>query len=122
MHIVDLVFVLARIMLASYFVLGTYHDVSMREELWKLMRSRKIPNYEILYYCAIALKIIAGLAIIINIYLPFAAGALFIFTGIANVLFNNFWRAEPGPKKTFSEIRFMSHIAVMGGLLLLMIH
>lgn len=122
MHTIhEIVFIVARIMLASYFLLGAYNDIRMREDLLRLMERKKIPNFTILAYAAIALKIIAGLALVFNQYLPFAASALFIFTGIANVIFNDFWREETS-KKLFMQTRFMVHVAVMGGLLLLTLH
>lgn len=121
MHtIAEFIFVIARIMIASYFIIGTYYDITMRDELWQMMQAKKIPNYQIFYVCAVVLKISAALAIIFNVYTAIAAVLLFIFTGIANVIFNNFWR-ETGNKRVFTQIRFLVHIAIMGGLLLLTI-
>lgn len=121
MHTIsELVFVIARVMLASYFIIGTYYDITMRDELWQIMQAKKIANYQYFYVCAVALKLVTAFAIILNVYTAIAATLLFIFTGIANVIFNNFWR-ESGNKKVFMQIRFLVHVSVMGGLLLLVV-
>jgi hypothetical protein len=74
------------------------------------------PQY--LFVGGIALKVTCGLALLFNIFVPFAAFVLAIFTLIANVIFNDFWRVT-GPERKSTFLHFLINIAVIGGLLVL---
>ena len=111
-------FFIARVCLALYFIIGAMIDSKMRQETLQMMRAKKIPLAQFLFVCAVALKLIAGFGVMLNIFSIISALTLAIFTLIANVIFNNFW-IEVGMKKTFSAVRFLANLAVVGGLLLL---
>ena len=116
----EILFFLARLFLALYFVIGGCFDFYLRHDLLNLMQQKKIPPRMSLLTAGVALKIIFGIALIFNFHAAIAAIILALFTLIANVIFHNFWAAE-GKKKIFETNSFLVNLAVIGGLLLIII-
>lgn len=116
----EILFFLARLFLALYFVVGGCFDFYLRQDLLNLMQQKKLPPNLLLLTSCVALKIIFGIALIFNFHAAIAAVVLALFTLIANVIFHNFWAAE-GKKKIFETNSFLVNLAVIGGLLLIII-
>jgi uncharacterized membrane protein YphA (DoxX/SURF4 family) len=116
----EILFFLARLFLALYFVIGGCFDLYLRHDALNLMQQKKIPLRRVLLTGAIALKIIFGLALIFGLHIKIAALILALFTLTANIIFHNFWAAE-GKKKIFEASNFLVNLAVIGGLLLIVI-
>lgn len=110
--------ILGQILLALYFVIGAVSDVLLRQAGIELMMLKKIPWPKYLYYAGVALKFVAGLALLLNFFSWIAAIVLALFTLIANIIFNNFWQEPAGMKRLFSLNKFLCNLAVIGGLLL----
>lgn len=110
--------VIARILIGGFYMAGAVVDVLQRNDCLQLMEFKKIPYQPWLFAGEVVLKFLAGLAIVINFYTVINAIALIIFTLIANIIFNNFWK-ETGKKAQLTFVRFWSYVAIMGGLLLL---
>ncbi|MCA0028556.1 MULTISPECIES: DoxX family protein [unclassified Mesorhizobium] len=63
------------------------------------------------------LELVAGFCLAIGAAVPYAAGALILFTVAANLLVLPFWRHH-GPQRQALRSAFLVNIAVIGGLLL----
>lgn len=109
---------LGQILLALYFGIGAISDFWLRQQGIELMQAKKIPWPKYLYFAGVALKLVAGIALIANIFSWLAALALAIFTLIANIIFNNFWDEPVVMKRIFTLNKFLCNLAVVGGLLL----
>ena len=75
-------------------------------------------------YIAIAAIIVelgGGLLLIAGWKTRWAAAAMLIFTGMAALLFHNFW-AVPADQAQNQMIHFMKNISIMGGLLFVVVH
>jgi putative oxidoreductase len=100
------------------FLAGAVTDVLGRQTLLQILKTKKLRYEEYLLYGAIGLKVVCGLALIVNIWAPFAAFLLAGFTIIANVLFHPFWAVPPGDRQK-EYFAFLIHVAVIGGLLVI---
>lgn len=110
--------VIARIFIGGFYVAGAVVDILQRQECLQLMEFKKIPYRPFLFAGEVALKFLAGLAVVLNFYIVISATVLIIFTLLANIIFNNFWK-DTGKKAQLTFIRFWSYLAIMSGLLLL---
>lgn len=112
--IVGLVFVVA--------VVSDFLDrnilMSTLDNKLEILLKRKIPQTQFLFYGALVLKAICGLALMFNILASVAAFFLAGFTIIANVIFNNFWTVRSDERKSVFLL-FLIHWAVIGGLIVL---
>ena len=100
------------------YLLGSVTDIMGREALMQALHRKGLPYEQYLVYGAIGLKIVCGLALIFNIFAPAAAFFLAGFTLIANVIFHPFWMCPPGERKR-EYFAFVVHLAVIGGLLVI---
>jgi uncharacterized membrane protein YphA (DoxX/SURF4 family) len=85
------IFILAlgRICLALYFIIGAGLDIKMRQDTLQMMQAKNIPYRDVLFFCAVALKLFAGFGVMFNILPIISALALALFTLIANIIFNS---------------------------------
>jgi uncharacterized membrane protein YphA (DoxX/SURF4 family) len=110
---------IGQLLIGLVFVIAAVFDYKGRNELLGLMTSKNIPYREYLLPGAIGLKLVCGLALILNILAPLAAFFLAGFTIIANYLFNNFWQCE-GKAREAAFFKFLTHSAIIGGLLVIL--
>jgi|LakMenE18May11ns_1017448.scaffolds.fasta_scaffold9338660_1 putative oxidoreductase len=113
-----ILFLLSRILLASYFLKAGINNAFNLKHIAGLLKSKKIPFPTLGALAVVVLQIVASLAIILNIYTLWASLALIIFTLFANFLICNYWTMEGVQKRNVSFI-FYANISVVGGLLLL---
>ena len=62
-----------------------------------------------------------GVLLVAGWKVRWAAAAMLVFTGLAAVLFHDFWAAAPEQAQN-QMIHFMKNISIMGGLLLVVVY
>lgn len=114
-----------QVIIGLVFVIAVVNDILDRNLLMSTLDiklqsllKRKISHTHFLFYGAIGLKTVCGLAFIFNTFVPMAAFFLAGFTIIANVVFNNFW-AVPSDERKPTFLKFLIHWAIIGGLIVL---
>ena len=70
---------------------------------------------------AIIIELGGGIMLVLGWKTRLAAMALFLFTGLAALIFHNFWAAAPDQAQN-QMIHFMKNLAIMGGMLFVMVH
>ncbi|RUU06144.1 DoxX family protein [Mesorhizobium sp. USDA-HM6] len=80
------------------------------------LASRKFPAPTPMLAAGSALEIVAGLMLAVGLAVPFAAGALIVFTLATNVMLLRFWASEE-PERQVLRNAFLINLAVIGGLL-----
>jgi len=108
-----------RILMGALFVWAAWMDYQQRQFLQQMMKDKNIPQTPFLFFGAVLLKFVGGLALVLNFYTPLAAFLLAGFMLIATIIFHGFWR-ETGPKREYEKVMFLTHLLLMGGLLALM--
>jgi putative oxidoreductase len=83
--------------------------------------SQGIPLPNLVAAGTIALEIGGGLMLILGWHARWAAGALALFTGLAALIFHNFWAADAAAMQD-QLIHFQKNLAIMGGLLYVVLH
>ncbi|MGK9170938.1 DoxX family protein [Inquilinus limosus] len=112
----DLVQLAGRLCLALVFFAAGISKIPEWASMLAMMRSRGLPEPELLLGAAAALQIIAGALLLLGWHTRLAALALAGFTVVATVLFHGFWDSPPNRFELDFAI-FMSNLAVLGGLL-----
>ena|SRR3990167_3261590 len=100
------------------YVIAVVGDLYDREYLLTQLANKKLPYHQYLFVGAVALKTVCGLALLFNFMVSVAAFFLAGFTLIANIIFNNFW-AQSGQDRKNAWIQFLIHMAIVGGLIVL---
>lgn len=111
------VVVVARILLALMFILAGFSKFAGLEGTAGYIASKGLPMPTVLAFLTAALEVVAGIAIAIGFQARIAALALALFTGLASILFHNFW-AMPANQAFVEQLMFMKNLSVAGGLLL----
>jgi putative oxidoreductase len=107
-----------RILVAALFLISGIGKTAGFAGTAALMGSKGLPAAEVLLVATIVIELGGGVAIIAGWKTGWAAIALFLFTGIATVVFHNFWLV-PADQAQMQQIQFMKNVAIMGGLLVL---
>lgn len=110
-----------RILLAAIFVWSGFGKVTGFEGAVGYIASRGLPAPELLCIAAIVVELGGGIALILGWKGHWVAAALFLFTGMAALLFHDFW-AVPPDQAQMQMINFMKNVAIMGGLLYVVVH
>ncbi len=112
---------IGRILIALIFVSSGYGKIIGFEGTVAYIASKGLPLPELLCVATIVVELGAGIALILGWKAHWAAAALFVFTGLAALLFHNFW-AVPSDQVQGQMIHFMKNITIMGGLLYVVVH
>lgn len=109
---------LGQAIIGLFFVLAVVSDILERKDIVAELATKNIPYREFLFPGAIGLKLLCGLGLIFNVLAPVAAFFLAGLTLATNVVFNNFW-AQSGSDRKAAYLQFISHMAIVGGLVAL---
>ena len=107
---------LGRALLGGLFVFGGVIHFFKRDELTPMIPARGVPFPRMTLMAGSAFQAVAGAALMLGLFVPFAALGLIAFTIAASVMLLNFWDMEGPMRETCFNI-FLSNIALIGGLL-----
>ena len=85
------------------------------------MQAVGLPLAGFLVYPTGLIELGGGILLAVGYQARLAAAALALFTVAATLLFHNFW-AAPADQATLQMIMFMKNLAMVGGLLLVIVH
>lgn len=112
---------LGRILIALIFVFAGFGKITGFEGTVGYIASKGLPLPQLAAIGAIIVELGGGIMLVLGLKTRWAAAALFLFTGLAALIFHNFWAASPDQAQN-QMIHFMKNIAIMGGLLFVVIH
>jgi putative oxidoreductase len=118
MHI-DLPYVLVllgRLLLGGLFVVGGVRHLFLIPVLTQRIAARGVPCPRIVLLAGSAFQFVAGLLVILGLFVPAAAFGLVLFTLAASFMLLNFWDMEGQPRQNTINV-WLSNIAIIGGLL-----
>lgn len=110
-----------RILLALIFVFSGAGKIPGFEGTVGYIASKGLPMPHVLAIATIIVELGGGILLILGWKTRWAAAALLVFTGLAALLFHNFW-AVPADQAQGQMINFMKNIAIMGGMLYVVVH
>jgi len=109
---------LGRIGMGLAFVLSALIDFRSRRAIFQLMKQKHVPLPWIFFVGAIVWKLATGLLLIVNIFTAAAALLLALYIFLANLVFNNFWKADKD-HRDFSTYLFLVYLSASFGLLVI---
>jgi putative oxidoreductase len=110
-----------RILIALIFVFAGFGKITGFEGTVGYIASKGMPLPQLAAIGAIIIELGGGILLVLGWKTRVAAMALFLFTGLAALIFHNFWAAAPDQAQN-QMIHFMKNLAIMGGLLFVMAH
>ena len=110
-----------RILIAFIFVFSGFGKVAGFDGTVGYIASKGLPLPQLAAIAAIIVELGGGIALVLGWKARWAAAAMLIFTGMAALLFHNFWAVPPEQAQN-QMIHFMKNIAIMGGLLYVVIY
>ena len=110
-----------RILIALIFVFAGFGKISGFEGTVGYIASKGMPLPQLAAIGAIIIELGGGIMLVLGWKTRLAAIALFLFTGLAALIFHNFWAAAPDQAQN-QMTHFMKNMAIMGGLIFVMVH
>lgn len=110
-----------RILIALIFVFAGFGKITGFEGTVGYIASKGLPLPQLAAAGAIIIELGGGIMLVLGLKTRWAAAAILVFTGLAALIFHNFWAAPPDQAQN-QMIHFMKNIAIMGGLLFVVIH
>ena len=110
-----------RILIALIFVFAGFGKITGFEGTVGYIASKGMPLPQLAAIGAIIIELGGGIMLVLGWKTRLAATALFLFTGLAALIFHNFWAASPDQAQN-QMIHFMKNMAIMGGILFVIVH
>ena len=110
-----------RILIALIFVFAGFGKITGFEGTVGYIASKGMPLPQLAAIGAIIIELGGGIMLVLGWKTRLAAMALFLFTGLAALIFHNFWAAAPDQAQN-QMTHFMKNMAIMGGMLFVMVH
>ena len=110
-----------RILIALIFVVAGLGKINGFEGTVGYIASKGLPLPQVAAIGAIIVELGGGIMLALGWKTRWAAAAIFVFTGLAAVIFHDFW-AVPQDQVQNQMIQFMKNLAIMGGLIFVIIH
>lgn len=108
---------IALTLMAMTFLLSAIGTLRHWPNTLGMMQAKGLPQARLLLALATLLKFTASIMMIMQFYPNLAAGGLFIFTVLATLIFDDFWK-ESGMARQMKYFAFLSNLSILGGLLL----
>jgi putative oxidoreductase len=110
-----------RILIAFIFVFSGIGKLTGFEGTVAYIASKGLPLPQLAAIAAIVVELGGGIMLVVGWKARWAAAAMLVFTGMAALLFHNFWAASPDQAQN-QMIHFMKNISMMGGLLFVAVY
>ena len=111
----------ARVLLSLIFILSGFSKLTGLAGTTGYIASTGLPMPEVLAVASGLLELLGGLALAVGFKARISGAALAVFTLLASLLFHNFW-AMPPEQVMVNQLMFMKNLAIVGGLLLVIVH
>ena len=113
----SVVLVIGRVLLGGLYVSGGVHHFFELTPLTGAMRARGVPAPRLALLAGSVFQTVAGLLVMLGLYVTWAALGLVVFTIVASVIFLSFWKLQ-GDARTASIRALQTNVAIIGGLLI----
>ena len=115
MTILDLLWILGRLLLGAYFAAAGIHHFTAIEPLTAAIAARGVPAARAVLLTGSVFQTVCGVALIVGLYPAWAALGLVLFTIVASLIFLNFWSMQD-TARTNAIGTWKTNLALIGGL------
>ncbi len=111
------IYSIAVTLIAMTFLLSATNSLKNWKNTVAMMQAKGMPQADLLLKLTTLLKYTAGIMLITHFHADVAAAGLLIFTVLATLIFDNFWK-ETGMQRQMLYFGFLSNLSIIGGLAL----
>lgn len=112
-----LLLVVGRMLLGGLFVAGGVHHFFDLPPITAMMKARGVPEPRLVLIAGSVFQIVAGLLLMLGLWVAAAAFGLILFTVAASIMLLNFWDME-GEARIGARSAFQANMGIIGGLLI----
>jgi putative oxidoreductase len=112
----------ARILLAAVFIVAGALKFPHFDETAQFMAAKGMPMAETMLWGAIAVELLGGASLLLGLNARIGALVLAAFLVPTTLMFHNFWAVEDAMARQNDMYSFLKNLAIMGGLLMVVIH
>jgi putative oxidoreductase len=113
----ELLRVVGRVLLGGLFVVGGIHHFFILPPVTAALAARGVPLPRLALIAASLFQALAGLLLMLGMWVAPAALGLVVFTLVSSFLLLNFWDME-GPARDAAQMSCQTNLALIGGLLI----
>lgn len=113
--------VVARVLVGFYFVFFVFWNYVHKEAAIDVMRQRSLPYPVVLFSLGLLIELVAGLLVMLGVWLLPAAAVLIVFAVFATFIYHCFWLMDKGPERTLNTIIFIGNLTISLSALLFVI-
>jgi uncharacterized membrane protein YphA (DoxX/SURF4 family) len=118
----DWVLLVGRIAFSVIFITsGLFFHLVNRRVAVEYARGKGVPAPELSVPLTGILILVAGLMIVVGLWMDLAALALVVFLVPTMLLMHNFWQAQDEQERTMEQIQFQKDLALAGAALILFV-
>jgi putative oxidoreductase len=117
MTILDVLWILGRLLLGAYFAAAGIHHFTAIAPLSAAIAARGVPAARVVLLTGSAFQTVCGVALVVGFYPAWAALGLVLFTIVASLIFLNFWSMQDAARANAIGT-WKTNVALIGGLLI----
>jgi len=117
MFAMDLLFLLGRVILGSYFIMSGYNHLAKLEMMSQYAASKGVPK--IMVIITGLQLLVGGLSILLGVYPQLGALLLVAFLMPVAFIMHNFWQEKDQMMKMTQMVNFTKNLALAGALLII---
>ena len=111
----EYLFLLSRLLFGGFWIWGGINHFRQGKMMEGYVSSKGVPAPKVAVYGTGILLIIAGIGIVLGIYVPFAVFALIVFIVPVTFVMHAFWKVDDPMAKMTDKIMFAKNLALLGG-------
>jgi len=115
----DIFSLIGRVLISGVFLWAAYEKITHWNATVSYMKTKNIPQLNIVLPVMMALKIIGGLSVLLGWHAHIGALLLLVVTVISVLKLHAFWE-KSGPERSMEQLFFMKELAVIGGLFMIL--
>jgi uncharacterized membrane protein YphA (DoxX/SURF4 family) len=113
-------FVLGRILLGGYFIIGGISHFKSLKMMAGYAQSKGVPMASTAVFLSGLMLLLGGLGILLGVYIGLSVLLLAVFLLVVTFQMHRFWKVEDQGAKMGERINFMKNMALLGAVLMLL--
>ena len=115
----DIFSLVGRVLISGMFLWAAYEKITHWNQTMAYMKSKNVPQVNIIAPVGVALKVLGGLSILLGWHAHLGA-LLLLVVAIASLFFMHCWWKMHGPEREMEKLFFLKDVAVIGGLFMIL--
>lgn len=113
----DLIFLASRILFGGFWLISGINHFRYHKAMETYVASKRIVAPSVAVYGTGVMLVLAGIGILLGIYVPLAVALLVLFLLPVTFLMHNYWAIDDPAAKAAEKIMFSKNLALLGAAL-----